>query len=166
MAKWKAIADAGALDDAVAMFEQFARRASESAAAQVELGSAYLQKVFKPATDPKPACGRRRPTRPSTPARRRRPQLRTRASRKPSALSFWPPVFGKQTEAINHFEILAAQQAHASRRNPSSRRLAPARQHVPAARQEATSARDLAEGAGAVPGNASLEQQIANAQTH
>jgi cytochrome c-type biogenesis protein CcmH/NrfG len=33
------------------------------------------------------------------------------------ALSFWPPVFGKQTEAIKHFETLVAQQERQTARD-------------------------------------------------
>ena len=54
-------------------------------------------------------------------APRAKPRLRARVRTSPGysprarftkamSLSFWPPVFGKQGEAIQHFEILANQQ--------------------------------------------------------
>ena len=82
------------------------------------------------------------------------------------SLSFWPPVFGKQTEAIKHFEILVAQQAN----QPT--RAGYAETHVLLGnlyqqigdKQKAISTWKT--GLGLFPDNPELAQQIANATGH
>jgi tetratricopeptide (TPR) repeat protein len=166
MAKWKAIADAGALDDAVAMFEQYAREHPGSAAAQVELGGAYLQKVFKAGNGPEAGVWATKADQAFDAGLAVDDHNWDARFSKAVSLSFWPPVFGKQTEAINHFEILAAQQAQQTSEPKFAQTwllLGNMYQQLGKADQAlATWQKGLA----LFPGNESLQQQIANAHSH
>ncbi len=166
MAKWKAIADAGALDDAVAMFEQYAREHPDSAAAQVELGGAYLQKVFKAGNGPEAGVWATKADKAFDAGLAVDDHNWDARFSKAVSLSFWPPVFGKQTEAINHFEILAAQQAQQSPEPKFAQTwllLGNLYQQIGKSDQALDS---WQKGLAMFPGNAQLEQQIANAQSH
>jgi len=111
LAKWKEIDAAGGVDDVVALFEEYAREHPDSAAAQVELGSAYLQKVFKAGNGPEAGVWAIKADQAFDAGLEIDDHNWDARFSKAVSLSFWPPVFGKSTEAIKHFEILCAQQA-------------------------------------------------------
>jgi len=108
--KWKEIGDAGLLDEVVALFEQRAREHPDDPEAQSDLGLACMKQSVRligtqdgyawvvkgdKCFDAALAIDER--------------NWRARFM-KATGLSFWPPVLGKQAEAIRHFEILVAQQ--------------------------------------------------------
>ena len=107
---WKRIREAGLTDEAIAEYERLAELTPNDPDLQTALGGAYLQKIQEVGQSPEAG------------------ELATLADRafdraleiddhhwearftKAMSLSFWPPVFGKQGEAIQQFEILASQQ--------------------------------------------------------
>jgi len=113
-ALWAKAHKAGQGGELLAWFEQRAEADQNNADAQADLGGALLQMLF--VVPEGPAKG----------------QLAVRADgafdkaleiddhhwearySKAVSLSFWPAAFGKQQEAINHFETLVTQQAEAS----------------------------------------------------
>jgi tetratricopeptide (TPR) repeat protein len=166
LAKWKAINAAGALDEVVAMFEAFAKEHPESAGAQVDLGGAYLQKVFKAGNGPEAGVWATKADKAFDAALSIDDRSWDARFSKAVSLSFWPPVFGKQTEAIKNFEVLAEQQSQ----QPSDPKFAQTWLLLGNLYQQLGRAdQALAawqKGLAAFPDNASLLQQIANAQGH
>lgn len=114
-ALWDRYREEGRLDELVALFEERAKADPNDADAHVDLGGAYLQKIFEVGSGP--AAG----------------EWATKADgafdtaleiddhhwearfSKAVSLTFWPPVFGKQGEAIRNFETLLAQQEQTGR---------------------------------------------------
>ena len=109
-ALWKEAADAGHLDELVALFEQRAQADPGSADAQLDLGKAYLQKVFKAGAGPEAGKWAIKADKSFDAALAADDHHWEARFSKAVSLSFWPPVFGKQTEAIKQFEILIDQQ--------------------------------------------------------
>ena len=108
---WKEFAEQGLLDALVAEYEKRAERDPNNPDLQVELGEAYLQKVF--ASDNGPETGRwaTKADQVFDAALELDGEHWDARFHKAVSLSFWPPMFGKQKEAIAHFETLVAQQA-------------------------------------------------------
>jgi tetratricopeptide (TPR) repeat protein len=107
---WKKLKDAGKLDEAVAWFEQQVEQRPNDPDAQVDLGTAYVQKIMESGGGPLAGKWAMK----ADGAWDRALEIDERhweaRFRKAVGLSFWPPVFGKQGEAIKHFETLLAQQ--------------------------------------------------------
>jgi tetratricopeptide (TPR) repeat protein len=165
MAKWKAIADAGKLDEMVALFEQYAKDHPESALAQVDLGGAYLQKVFKAGNGPEAGVWATKADQAFDTALSVDDHCWDARFSKAVSLSFWPPVFGKQNEAIKHFEILTEQQAQGSDTKFAQTWLLLGNMYQQTGRGEQAMA-TWQKGLALFPGNAALQEQIANAQGH
>lgn len=166
LAKWKAIAAAGGLDDVVAMFEEYAKENSGSASAQVELGGAYLQKVFKAGNGPEAGVWATKADKAFDAALAIDDHSWDARFSKAVSLSFWPPVFGKQTEAIRNFEVLLDQQAD----QPSDPKFAQSWLFLGNLYQQLgkmdQAVATWQKGLASFPDNAALQQQIANAQGH
>lgn len=109
---WKAASDAGQFDALVALFEERAKANPDSPDAQLDLGMAYLQKVFKAGNGPEAGTWAMKADSSFDAALAVDDQHWDARFAKAISLSFWPPVFGKQTEAIKHFEILIDQQGN------------------------------------------------------
>jgi tetratricopeptide (TPR) repeat protein len=110
-ALWDQGREAGLLDQIVALFEQRARDNPHDPDAQVELGEAYIQKIFEVGDGPAAGewAGKADQAYDAALAIDER-HWEARFS-KAVALSFWPPIFGKQAEAIDQLQILLEQQA-------------------------------------------------------
>jgi len=165
-ALWKEAAAAGLLDDVLALFEERAKANPGSADAQLDLGRAYLQKVFKAGNGPEAGLWATKADKSFDAALAADDHHWDARFSKAVSLSFWPPVFGKQTEAIKQFEILIDQQG-GSASNPSYAQtwllLGNMYQQLGKADQAlATWQKGLA----LFPDNAQLAQQIANGQSH
>ncbi len=107
---WKRVRELGLLDDVVAVFEARVRANPNDPQLQVDLGKAYLQKIFEEGSGPLAGVWATRADQAFDAALALDPQDWQARFTKAVSLSFWPPIFGKQTEAISHFETLIAQQ--------------------------------------------------------
>lgn len=112
---WQKVREAGALEDVIALFEGRAERLSDDPEAQVDLGEAYLQKIFEVGNGPLAGVWATKADGAFDAALELDDRHWDARFSKAASLSFWPPVFGKQAEAIHHFEILAEQQDTAPR---------------------------------------------------
>jgi tetratricopeptide (TPR) repeat protein len=109
-ALWKRIREAGLLDAVVAEFERRAKEAPSDPQIQTELGEAYLKKTEEVGQTAEAGTWATKADRAFDKALELDPEHWEARFVKAMALSFWPAVFGKQTEAIKHFETLVAQQ--------------------------------------------------------
>jgi tetratricopeptide (TPR) repeat protein len=107
---WQKIREAGRLDEAVAWFEQRAAEAPNDPNAQVELGTAYVQKILEVGSGPLAGKWAMKADGAWDRALELDDHHWEARFRKAIGLSFWPPIFGKQGQAIAHFETLVAQQ--------------------------------------------------------
>jgi len=109
-ARWEQIRAAGKLDEAIAYLEQRAEEAANDPDAQVEVASAYIQKIFEVGDGPQAGLWAGKADGAYDRALALDPQHWDARFNKAISLSFWPPIFGKQGEAISHFETLIQQQ--------------------------------------------------------
>jgi tetratricopeptide (TPR) repeat protein len=107
---WKELAKAGLIDALVAEFEKRAELDPDDADKQVDLGSAYLQKLFTVGDMEKGLWATRADKAFDSALVVDDHHWEARFS-KAVSLSFWPPLFGKQKESIKNFEVLVAQQS-------------------------------------------------------
>ncbi len=106
---WGEIVKAGKIDEAVAEFERRANANPNDSDAQVQLGHAYLQKLFT-VGDMEKGAWSVKSDKAFSAALEVDPQHWDARFSKAVSLSFWPAIFGKKDEAIHHFEILLEQQ--------------------------------------------------------
>ncbi len=111
-ALWDEAREAGQLDELIAMYEARAEEFSNDPDAQLELGNAYLQKIFEVGDGPAAGLWAGKADASYDRALALDDNHWEARSSKAIALSFWPPIFGKQKEAIQNFELLIAQQAN------------------------------------------------------
>jgi tetratricopeptide (TPR) repeat protein len=162
MAKWKTVVDAGKLDEMVALFEQYAKDHPESPMAQVELGGAYLQKVFKAGNGPEAGIWATKADKSFDAALAVDDHCWDARFSKAVSLSFWPPVFGKQNEAIKNFEVLTEQQGQGNEPKYAQTWLLLGNMYQQTGRMDQALA-TWKHGLELFPGNESLQSQIANA---
>ncbi len=116
---WKRAADAGLVDDLVRRFEERAEGMPQHPQAQVDLGAAYLQKLFVAGTSgPEAGTWANRADGAFDRALELEPTHWQARFSKATALSFWPPIFGKGPEAARQFETLIEQQQASGVREP------------------------------------------------
>jgi tetratricopeptide (TPR) repeat protein len=109
---WNAASEGGYLDELVAMFEKAAAENPGVADAQLAAGRAYLQKVFKAGGGPEAGVWATKADHAFDAALAIDDHHWASRFAKAVSLSFWPPVLGKQNEAIHQFETLIEQQSH------------------------------------------------------
>lgn len=102
---------AGVLDQLVALFEQRARDNPHDAQAQVDFGAACIQKIFEVGEGPAAGLWASKADSAYDAALAVDERHWDARFSKAVALSFWPPIFGKQAEAIGQLQTLIAQQA-------------------------------------------------------
>jgi tetratricopeptide (TPR) repeat protein len=107
---WEELRQAGQLDAVIALLEARAAANPQDADAQVALGEGYLQKIFEVGDGPAAGLWATKADKSFDAALALDAQHWDARFAKAISLSFWPPVFGKQAEAINHFKTLVAQQ--------------------------------------------------------
>ncbi len=165
-AVWKEIADEGGIDAVLAMFEANAKADPNDPKAQVALGHAYLQKLFHAGAGPEAGVWAMKADSAFDGALKLDDRNWSARFSKAMSLSHWPPVFGKQTEAIKHFEILVAQQQGAPQRAEfaDTHFLLGNMYQQMGDRDRALAAWQT--GLSLFPENAQLAQQIANLSAH
>lgn len=109
-ALWKEVADAGKLDELVKMMEERAAARGNDPEAQTQLGLAYLQKVFRVGAGPEAGVWATKADKSFDAALALDDQHWQARFQKAVSLSFWPPMLGKQPDAVKQFETLIAQQ--------------------------------------------------------
>ncbi len=107
---WKKLRAQGLLDEMVAWFEERAKQDPNNADKQVELGQAYVQKIFEAGNTPEAGTWAVKADKSWDRALEIDSRNWDARFSKAIGLSFWPPIFGKQPEAIRQFEILLEQQ--------------------------------------------------------
>jgi len=107
---WDRIREEGRLDDVIALLEARAEEFSDDPDAQVEVASAYIQKIFEVGEGPAAGVWAGKADKAYDRALALDDHHWDARFNKAISLSFWPPIFGKQREAISHFETLIEQQ--------------------------------------------------------
>lgn len=110
---WEELAEAGLLEDAIAMLEDQAALYPENEDLQLQLGYAYLQPMSRGNVAGIEA-GQWAMKADTTfdSILKANPENWDARFTKAVSYSFWPPMFGKQQAAIDNFEILVSQQAN------------------------------------------------------
>jgi len=109
-ALWKEVEDAGQLDELVKMLEDRAKSRGNDPEAQTQLGLAYLQKTFRAGGGPEAGLWATKADRAFDAALSVDDTHWEARFQKAVSLSFWPPMLGKQPDAVKQFEKLVAQQ--------------------------------------------------------
>lgn len=107
---WQELRESKQVDAVLALFEERARLDPNDPGALVDLAGAYLQKTQEVGNSPLAGKWAMKADEQFDRALELDPQHWEARFMKAMSLSFWPPALGKQTEAINHFETLVAQQ--------------------------------------------------------
>ncbi|MFT4648778.1 MAG: tetratricopeptide (TPR) repeat protein [Planctomycetota bacterium] len=105
----KAVAE-GRVDDLIALFKARAEADPNNPNAQNDLGDAYIQKVQVMGSGPKAGFVAARADKAFSTALELDPNHLAARRSKAIALSFWPPIMGKQSESIQQFEVLIEKQ--------------------------------------------------------
>jgi tetratricopeptide (TPR) repeat protein len=109
-ALFKRAADAGVVDELVAMFEKRAKENPNDPKSHIDLAQAYLQKTFSAPDGPEKGVWSNKADKSFDAAIALDDHNWEARFSKGVNLSFWPPVLGKQNEAIAQFQTLVAQQ--------------------------------------------------------
>ena len=160
---WKEIGDAGELDAVLALFEQRAKDHPNDPVAQVDLGHAYLQKIYKAGAGPEAGVWATKADKSFDAALALDDHNWDARFSKAMSLSFWPPVFGKQGEAINQFETLVSQQEQTSAQPQFAQTYLLLGNMYQQSGDKAKALAAWQKGLGFFPDNPQLQQQIANA---
>jgi len=113
-AYWRKMREEGRTDEMVGIFEEYAELNPGDPEAQLLLGNAYLQRLQESPTGPEMGeWAGKADTAFDTALGLDENNWDARLS-KAVSLSFWPPIFGKQGEAIDQFEILLEKQKSAA----------------------------------------------------
>lgn len=107
---WKEIRDAGRMDEVLAYLEEAVAAAPGDHDLAVALGVAYLEKIQDVGQGPLAGVYATKADQTFDAVLEADPRNWDARFTKAIALTFWPPVFGKQGEAVKNFEILAEQQ--------------------------------------------------------
>lgn len=108
--RWEKVRASGRIDEVVAAYQERATARPDDPMAQVDLGNAYLQKLFQIGDGPVKGMVAMQADSAFDRALAVDPQHWEARYTKAVSLSHWPPVLGKQAEAIGHFETLVLQQ--------------------------------------------------------
>jgi tetratricopeptide (TPR) repeat protein len=113
---WGRIASAGRLDEAISVLKGRVEEAPRDADRQAQLGTAYIQKLVHGASDKEKATLARSADQAFDAALLADPHHWQARFQKGVSLSFWPPIFGKQAEAVKQLELLRDEQESSAQR--------------------------------------------------
>ena len=109
-ALWRKYAKEGLGDELLAAFEAMAEASPNDPDMQVAVAGAYLNKIFEVGNSPEAGLWATKADKAFDRALELDDHHWDARFSKAVSLSFWPPVFGKQGEAIQQFEVLVEQQ--------------------------------------------------------
>jgi tetratricopeptide (TPR) repeat protein len=159
---WQAVNKAGITDKVVEAMEAYVKDNPGSADAQCDLGNAYIMALQFVPDGPEKGKFAIKADSSYDKSLEIDPRHWEARFSKATALSFWPPIFGKQNEAISQFETLRKQQEEAGGVKPE---YAQTYQFLGNLYDQAGKADKAAEvwqkGASLFPDNASLKQAAA-----
>ena len=107
---WEKARKAGLLDAMVKTMEERVEREPNNPDLRLDMGKAYLQKIFEVGSGPMAGLWASRADAAFDAALELDPGHWEARFQKAVSLSFWPPAMGKQGQAIDEFETLIAQQ--------------------------------------------------------
>lgn len=107
---WSQLASEGRADEVLEALRQRADAAPDDPEKQLELGQAYIARIADVGNSPLAGAYALQADAAFDRALAADPEHHSARFHKAVALSFWPPVFGKQSAAIAQFEQLVAQQ--------------------------------------------------------
>ncbi|MBK6938619.1 MAG: hypothetical protein IPH13_00220 [Planctomycetes bacterium] len=161
-ALWAKIKAAGQLDAAIAQIEELVGDDPENADLQTDLGGAYLQKLFTVTEDPQKGVWALKADSAYDAALKVNPQHWTARFSKATSLAFWPPIFGKQGEAISNFETLVTQQEASGTSKPEYAQTYVFLGNLYELQGKTDKAKEIwNKGAGKFPGSAELKGKVA-----
>lgn len=108
---WKRIREAKLTDAVIAEFEKRAKASPNDPDAQADLAYAYIQKIQEVGQGPEAGKWATKADKAYDAALALDPDHWDARFGKAISLSFWPPIFGKQPQAIKEFETLLASQS-------------------------------------------------------
>ena len=108
---WRRAGELGLTDELVALFEARVEADPNDPELRVELGSAYIQKIQEVGNGPLAGVWATKADQAFDAALELDPDHWGARMNKAVSLSFWPPIFGKQKEAVSQFEQLIDRQA-------------------------------------------------------
>ena len=159
---WKRIREAGLTDEVIKELEKRAAANPKDPDAQTDLGNAYLKKIEEVPQGPESGKWATKADQAYDKALELNPEHWESRFMKATALSFWPAVFGKQGEAVKHYETLVAQQENQTAHEGFAETyyfLGNMYQQMGKIDQAVST---WQRGLKLFPGNANLQQQIAN----
>ncbi|MBL8693924.1 MAG: tetratricopeptide repeat protein [Planctomycetes bacterium] len=115
---WAQIRDAGMIDEALAAIEASAKEQPGNADLQYALGQGFIEKLQGVQDGPARGEWAIKADKAFDTALASSPQHWGARFSKATSLAFWPPIFGKQNEAIKQFETLVTQQESTGGTNP------------------------------------------------
>lgn len=111
---WRQLAADGRADEVLAALRERAEAAPQDAERQLELGQAYIARIAEVGNSPLAGSYAMQADAAFDRALAADPEHHAARFHKAVALSFWPPVLGKQAQAIQQFELLIGQQARST----------------------------------------------------
>ncbi|HKE01115.1 MAG TPA: tetratricopeptide repeat protein [Planctomycetota bacterium] len=115
---WNEVRAAGLMDEAVAAIEKLAKDKPSDPDIQTLLGASYLQKLFTVPDGPEKGTWAVKADQAFDAALAANPEHWDARFSKATSLAFWPPIFGKQKDAISNFETLIKQQEATAQPKP------------------------------------------------
>lgn len=113
-AYWRKMREEGRTDEMVGVFEEYAELNPGDPEAQMLLGNAYLQRLQEAPTGPEMGTWANKADEAFDVALSIDENNFDARLSKAVSLSFWPPIFGKQGEAIGQFETLLEKQKNSA----------------------------------------------------
>ena len=107
---WQELRDQGRMDEILALMEERAEADPNDPQKQLDLGVAYLEKIQEVGNGPLAGVYAEKADAAFDRVLTLDENHWDARFHKAVALSFWPPIFGKQSESIHQFEILVSQQ--------------------------------------------------------
>lgn len=111
---WDDVRKRGSVEEVLTAFEEHALANPNDIEAQIELGNAYLARLEDATTGPEMGAWAMKADGAFNSALELDESNWEARFSKAVSLSFWPPIFGKQGEAIDQFEILLEKQKSAA----------------------------------------------------